>query len=318
MTNDKMLEMYRVMLLTRRFEEKLADLCQIEGKVPGMMILCTGQEAVAAGACLALEQGDVIIANHRSHGHLIAKGADPKLIMAEIFGKRTGYNKGKSGTLHIAVPEVDAHCTTTIVGGGIPIAVGTAFAHQYNNSRKVTVCFFGDGAADEGSFHESLNLAALWSLPVIFVCENNVYAGAQRMEEHTRIKDIAVRSVAYNVPGETVDGNDATAVYEAVARARERCLNGEGPVLIEAKTYRWRGHGEIDKQAYQPRDEISAWMQRCPVNKLEQDILQMGLLSQSAFVDMERDIGNIVEQAVRFAEESPWPDPGEALQDVYA
>ena len=175
---EKKIEILQSLLLARRFEEALTELCKVEGKIPGMMILCTGQEAVGAGVCAALAPEDVIITNHRSHSHLLSKGADPKLLMAEIFCKKTGYNKGKSGTLHLAVPEVNAPCTTTVVGGGPPIAVGRAFAQQYRKQKRVTVCFIGDGAANEGSFHEALNLASLWDLPVIFVCENNLYAGA--------------------------------------------------------------------------------------------------------------------------------------------
>lgn len=312
------LKMLKNMLLIRRFEEKLTELCKIERKIPGMMILCTGQEAVAAGTCAPLEEKDVIISNHRSHGHLIAKGAELRGIMAEIFGKRTGCNKGKSGTLHISVPEVNALCTTTVVGGGIPIAVGTAFASQYRGEKQITVCFFGNGAADEGSFHEALNMAALWDLPVIFVCENNVYSGAQRMEEHTRVKDIAVRAAAYGMAGEVVDGNDAAAIYEATLRARERCLSGGGPTLLECKTYRWRGHGEADHQVYQPREEINLWMNRCPCKKLQVALLQEGTLTARMMTQMEKEINEAVDDAVRFAEESPWPAPQEALEDVFA
>lgn len=315
--DQKKLMLYQNMLFIRRFEEKLTELCKIEGKLPGMVILCTGQEAVAAGVCGALEKEDVIISNHRSHGHLLAKGADANALMAEIFGKVTGCNKGKSGTLHIAAPEVNALCTTTVVGGGIPIAVGTAFAQQYKKSESVTVCFFGDGSADEGSFHESLNMAALWDLPVIFVCENNVYSGAQRMEEHTKVKDIATRAQGYGMPGVVVDGNDAEAVLKATEEARRRCLAGEGPTLIECKTYRWRGHGEADHQAYQPKDEIAMWMERCPIKKIEKELLSEGVITREDITALEDSITIIVEDAVRFAEESPLPDPLEALDDVY-
>ncbi len=315
--DQKKLMLYQNMLFIRRFEEKLTELCKIEGKLPGMVILCTGQEAVAAGVCGALEKEDVIISNHRSHGHLLAKGAEPGPVMAEIFGKKTGCNKGKSGTLHIAAPEVNALCTTTVVGGGIPIAVGTAFAQQYQKSGAVTVCFFGDGAADEGSFHESLNMAALWGLPVIFVCENNVYSGAQRMEEHTKAKDIALRAQGYGMPGVVVDGNDAAAVLSVVAEARRRCLDGGGPTLIECKTYRWRGHGEFDQQAYQPKDEIAMWMERCPIKKIENELLSEGVISREDITALDDSIAIIVEDAVRFAEESPLPDPLEALDDVF-
>ncbi|HOV85379.1 MAG TPA: thiamine pyrophosphate-dependent dehydrogenase E1 component subunit alpha [Syntrophobacteraceae bacterium] len=315
-TKEKKLEMLRSMLLTRRFEETLTELCKIEGKIPGMMILSTGQEAVGSGVCAALLPEDILISNHRSHSHLLAKGADPKALMAEIYGKRTGCNKGKSGTLHLAVPEVNALCTTTVVGGGLPIAVGTAFSQQYRKEKTVTACIFGDGAADEGSFHEALNLASLWSLPVIFVCENNLYAGAQRYEEHTRVNNIAERASAYAMPGETADGNDAPAVYEATRRARERAVSGEGPTLIECKTYRCRGHGESDHQHYQPKDEIAAWQAKCPIPRLRDEVLDRGWMTRQELEDLESRVREIVAEAVRFAEESPYPDPLDALEDV--
>ncbi len=315
-SKEKQVEMLRSMLLSRRFEEELTELCRIQGKIPGMMILCTGQEAVGSGVCAALAPEDVIISNHRSHNHLLAKGADPRALMAEIYGKRTGCNKGKSGTLHLAVPEVNAPCTTTVVGGGLPIAVGVAFAQQYRQEEAVTVCLFGDGAADEGSFHEALNLASLWSLPVIFVCENNLYAGAQRYEEHTKVQDMADRAVAYAMPGEVVDGNDVLAVFEATRRARDRALAGGGPSLIECKTYRCRGHGESDPQHYQPRDEIAAWQEKCPIPRLRDETLGRGLITAEELRKMEAEINAIVEDAVRFAEESPYPAPEEALEDV--
>ncbi len=317
MDNQEKKKLLRMMLLIRRFEEKLVALSKDPQKIGGMMIVCTGQEAAAAGSGAALLPEDVIITNHRSHGHLLAKGAEPDLIMAEIFGRRTGYNKGKSGTLHIAAPEVNALCTTTVVGGGIPIAMGTAFAAQYQQKDYVTVCYFGNGSSDEGSFHEALNMAALWNLPVIFLCENNVYAGAQRMEEHTKVQNIADRAIAYGMRGEIVDGNDALAVYEAVQRAREECLSGAGPVLIECKTYRWGGHGTADEQLYQPQDEIASWKEKCPINKLKADLLQTGALTELDYQQMETEIEQIVDQAVQFAETSPWPDPAEALEDVY-
>lgn len=315
-TREKKIEMLRSMLLTRRFEESLTELCKTEGKIPGMVILCTGQEAVGSGVCAALLPEDVIISNHRSHGHLLAKGADPKALMAEIYGKSTGCNKGKSGTLHLAVPEVNALCTTTVVGGGLPIAVGVAFSQQYKKKNTVTICLFGDGAANEGSFHEALNLASLWSLPVVFVCENNHYAGAQRYEEHTRVKNIADRAVAYDMPGVVVDGNNATAVYEATRMARERAVSGEGPTLIECKTYRWRGHGESDPQHYQPREEIAAWRQKCPILGLRNEVLSQGWITSEELREMEEKIREVVTDAVRFAEESPYPDPEDALEDV--
>jgi pyruvate dehydrogenase E1 component alpha subunit len=318
MEHQEQKNLLRMMLLIRRFEERLIELSKDPGNFGGMMIVCTGQEAIAAGTGAALLPEDVIITNHRSHGHLLAKGAEPDLIMAEIFGRRTGYNKGKSGTLHIAAPEVNALCTTTVVGGGIPIAAGVAFAAQYTGQSYVTVCFFGDGASDEGSFHEALNMASLWNLPVIFVCENNVYAGAQRLEEHAKVKDIADRAGAYAMRSQIVDGNDALAVHEAVKKAREDCLSGSGPVLIECKTYRWGGHGTSDHQLYQPQDEIAAWKARCPIEKLKASLLRTGALTEDACQRLESEVGQIVEQAVRFAQTSPWPEPAEALEDVFA
>jgi acetoin:2,6-dichlorophenolindophenol oxidoreductase subunit alpha len=316
-SNEKKIEILRSLLLSRRFEEALTELCKIQGKIPGMMILCTGQEAVGAGVCAALEPEDVIISNHRSHSHLLAKGADPKALMAEIFGKKTGCNKGKSGTLHLAVPEVNAPCTTTVVGGGPPIAAGRAFAQQYRQEKNVTVCFIGDGATNEGSFHEALNLASLWELPVIFVCENNLYAGAQRYEEHTKVKNIADRAAGYAMPGLIVDGNDALEVYKAAQEARKRAVDGGGPTLIEYKTYRWRGHGEADLQLYQSRKEIEAWQATCPIPKLRGEMLTQGLISADELREMESGIDASVQEAIRFAEESPYPEPSEALEDVF-
>lgn len=316
-SRNKQLEMLWTMILSRKFSDVLMELCKIEGKIPGMMILSTGQEAVGSGVCAALGPEDVIITNHRSHNHLLAKGADPKELMAEIYCKKTGCNKGKSGTLHLAVPEVNAPCTTTVVGGTLPIAVGRAFAQQYRNEKAVTVCFFGDGAADEGSFHEALNLASLWQLPVIFLCENNLYAGAQRYEEHTRVKDMAERARAYDMPGIIVDGNDAQAVYTATMEARQRALEGQGPTLIECKTYRCRGHGETDPQHYQPREEIKAWQEKCPIPRLADLLIKSGIITSAQLQEMESKAGDVVAEAVRFAEDSPYPQPIEALEDVY-
>lgn len=311
-------EMMRSMLLARQFADRLSALYRQPGKIHGMLILATGQEAVGAGVCAALTEADVILGNHRSHHHLLARGADPNALMAEIFGKRTGCNKGKSGTLHLAVPEVNALCTTTVVGGGLPIAVGLGFAQHYDKRDAVTVCFFGDGACAEGSFHESLNLAALWRLPVIFVCENNRYAAAQSYAEHSPVPSLAVRADGYGMVGESVDGNDALAVFAATERARARALRGEGPSLIECLTYRWGGHGESDRQLYQPADEIAAWKRKCPVERLAQALVAAGELSADALARMRDEVAARVEAAVRFAEDSPYPAPEEALDDVWA
>ena len=236
--------------------------------------------------------------------------------MAEIYGKRTGCNKGKSGTLHLAVPEVNAPCTTTVVGGGLPIAVGVAFAQKYQKENSVTVCFFGDGAADEGSFHEALNLASLWELPVVFVCENNVYAGAQRFEEHTRVKDLADRAGAYAMPGEVVDGNDAVAVYEAIHERPGACPGGHGPDPHRVQDLSLPGAWRSDHQHYQPKEEIAAWKERCPLPRLSGEMLAQGLITPQETGSSAGEVDRIVEEAVRFAEESPYPEPEEALEDV--
>jgi pyruvate dehydrogenase E1 component alpha subunit len=316
-SDKKKKEMLRTMILSRKFSDSLVELFKIEGKIPGMMILSTGQEAVGSGVCAALAPDDVIITNHRSHHHLLAKGADPKAIMAEIYCRKTGCNKGKSGTLHLAMPEINAPCTSTVVGASLPIAVGRAFAQQYRKEKAVTICFFGDGAADEGSFHEALNLAALWQLPVIFVCENNVYAGAQRYEEHTRVKHIAERAKSYGMPGTIADGNDALAVYTATLEARHRAITGQGPTLMECKTYRLRGHGESDPQHYQPKDEIKAWEAKNPISRLKNTLMESGIVTDEQFRDMESRAEKTVSEAVRFAEQSPFPEPCEALEDLY-
>jgi len=309
--------MYEAMLLIRRFEEKLIALSEEQGKLIGMQILAYGQEAVAVGMVKALEADDVMVSNHRSHGHLLAKGADPKHLMAEIMGKATGVNKGKSGTLHMAVPEVNALMTTTIVGGGPPLAVGAAFAQEYRGTSNITVVFFGDGAAAEGSVHEAMNLASLWKLPVLFVCENNCWAGAQCLSEHCCLTDITSRAVGYGMPGESVDGNDVEKVFTLAEEMVSRCRSGEGPAFIEAKTYRMRGHGEHDHQHYVDKKELEAWAQLCPVRCLRERMLAEGLVTEDALQVMEAQIEARVEEAVQFASDSPYPLPEEALQDLW-
>lgn len=317
--NEMLKDMLRTMLLIRHFEEKLTELSAVKGEFPGLALLCTGQEAAAVGACAALRRDDVIISNHRSHGHLLAKGADPNALMAEIYGKRTGYCKGKSGTLHIAAPEIGAPCTTTVVGGGIPIAVGCAFSAQYRGTDQVTLCFFGDGAANEGSFHEAVNLASVWTLPVVFLCENNCYAAAQHLRDQFKIDNISSRAAGYGIPGTSVDGNDVEAVYLAVSTSVERAREGQGPSLIEARTYRWRGHFEaMDHQLYQPEDEREAWRRKCPIARLKRQLLDERALTEEEFSGMEAWAKGKVEAAVEFARNSPTPEPHEALEDVYA
>lgn len=309
--------MYEEMVLIRKFEEKLIELSQEKDRLVGMQILANGQEAVAVGIVKALKPDDVIVSNHRSHGHLLAKGSDPKYLMAEIMGKATGVNKGKSGTLHMAVPEVNALMTTTIVGGGPPLAVGAAFAQQYRGESTITVVFFGDGAAAEGSVHEAMNLSSLWKLPVLFVCENNCWAGAQSLSEHCAAGNIAARAVGYGMQGELVDGNDVAKVYTLAKKMVMGCRNGQGPALIEAKTYRMRGHGEHDNQYYVDKKELEAWSRLCPIKRLRNNILEEGLISEAQLQTIDRQIEARVDEAAKFGIESPYPLAEKALEDVW-
>ena len=305
------------MVLIRRFEEKIINLCQKEGCLPGMQILAVGQEAVAAGIVASLEPNDVIVSNHRSHGHLLARGANPDTLMAEIMGKASGVGHGKAGTLHLSVPEINALMTSTVVGAGPPMAVGAALAQQYCATGGVTVVFFGDGAAAEGSVHEAMNLASLWKLPLLFVCENNCWAGAQKPSQHCSTQDISKRGEAYDMPGVKVDGNDVEQVYDLARRMIAHCRSGQGPALIEAKTYRMRGHGEKDRQHYVDKSEIEYWAKLCPVARYRQKLLSGGVISETQLLKMERQAIERVEAAVAFAEKSAYPPPESALSDVW-
>jgi TPP-dependent pyruvate/acetoin dehydrogenase alpha subunit len=269
------------------------------------------------GIVEALEPGDILVSNHRSHGHLLARGADPDRLMAEIMAKATGVNKGKAGTLHITVPEIGAILMSTVVGAGPPLAVGAAFAQHYRDLPDVTVVFFGDGAAAEGSVHEAMNLAALWRLPILFVCENNAWAGAQKLDRHSSIVDLAGRAAAYGMPGESVDGNDVEKVYALAVDMVGRCRGGRGPALIEAKTYRMRGHGERDHQHYVDRHELEHWSRQCPVARQRERLLSEGLVSSDELERMDREVAARIDKAVRFGEESDYPAPEAALEDLW-
>jgi len=309
--------MYRKMVLIRKFEEKLVEFAQVEGRLVGMQILANGQEAVAVGIIEALRPADVIVSNHRSHGHLLARGVDAQRLMAEIMGKAAGVNKGKAGTLHLAAPEVNALMTTTVVGAGPPMAVGAAFAQQYRNAPNLTVSFFGDGAAAEGSVHEAMNLAALWKLPILFVCENNCWAGAQGLKEHCPVDNLSQRAGAYGIPGQYVDGNDVEALYRATAKMAAACRQGKGPGFIEARTYRMRGHGEGDHQHYVDKKELEMWSRLCPIKRLKDRLLADGLITEAQILAIDSEMETTVADAVQFADNSPYPLPEEALEDVW-
>jgi len=313
---EKLLWMYTNMLKIRRFEEKVGELFAA-GKIPGFVHLYIGEEAVATGVCAHLRKDDYITSTHRGHGHLISKGGDLKLMMAELFGKRTGYCKGKGGSMHIADVDLGILGANGIVGGGPPIATGAALAAKYKGTDQVAVCFLGDGASNQGTFHEGVNMASIWKLPVIFVVENNMYGISLSQTRSMRVQDIADRAAAYDIPGFVVDGNDVIAVYEAAGEAIQRARAGEGPALIECKTYRYRGHFEGDPMIYRTREEEEMWKAKDPIPRFEAKLMEMGVLSEAQAREINERIIAQVEEAVRFAEESPWPAPEEVLEDVY-
>ena len=255
---------YRTIALIRAFETRVAELYR-DGEIPGFVHTSLGQEGVAAGVCAALEPDDYLTTTHRGHGHVLAKGADVERMMAELFGKSTGLGRGKGGSMHVADPAIGILGANAIVGAGMPLAVGAALASKLLKQGRVAVSFFGEGAVNQGSFHESLNLAAIWDLPVLFLCENNVYAEFSDSRRMTRVPSVVERCAAYGVAAELVDGNDVEAVFAVASTAVRRCREGDGPVLIEAETYRWHGHYEGDAQPYKPEDEAAGWNDRDPL-----------------------------------------------------
>lgn len=316
---EKLAEIYRKMLEIRRFEETLSTLWA-EGFVPGLIHLYVGEEAVAVGACANLRREDYITSTHRGHGHCIAKGGDLKRMMAELFGKRTGYCKGKGGSMHICVPEIGVVGCSGIAGGGIPIATGVGLSIQCRETDQVCVCFFGDGSSNTGAFHEGINLAALWKLPVIFLCENNLYAISVPVSKSVPTKNVADRAAAYGIPGVVVDGMDVIAVYEAVREAAERARRGGGPTLIECKTYRFRGHFEGDPKRgaiYRSEEEIQEWEKRDPIKNLREKMVGEKILTEKEIDAIEKSVERAVEEAVNFAKESPFPSPEEATEDLF-
>jgi pyruvate dehydrogenase E1 component alpha subunit len=317
LTEDKLIQMYTTMVRIREFETKV-EAFFAAGKIPGFVHLYIGEEAVATGTCAVLTDKDYITSTHRGHGHLIAKGGDLKRMMAELFGKKTGYCKGKGGSMHIADVDLGILGANGIVGGGGPIANGAALAAQYRGTDQVAVCFFGDGASNQGTTQEAMNLASAWKLPVVFVNENNGYGISCPTCKSMAVADIADRAAAYDMPGVVVDGNDVVAVYEAVAEAVDRARRGDGPSLIECKTYRWRGHFEGDACTYRDEAEVQSWMAKDPIKRLREKLLEQGILTEEKDREIRDAIARELEAAVAFAEESPLPAPEEVLEDVYA
>jgi acetoin:2,6-dichlorophenolindophenol oxidoreductase subunit alpha len=314
---QKLAEMLGKMVEIRFFEEKVFELYG-QNLVPGTIHLYAGEEAVAVGVCSVLEKTDYLTSTHRGHGHCIAKGADLSRTMAEILGKQTGYCKGKGGSMHIADFAIGMLGATAVVGAGLPIAVGAGLSAKLRGTKQVVACFFGEGASNQGTFHESLNIASVWGLPVVFVCENNLYAMGTRQSRVMNIENIADRASAYGFPGMMVDGNDVVAVYEASAIAVERARRCEGPTLIECKTYRRRGHSRVDPAKYRPKDEVQEWLGKDPIKLFKERLIQGNIFSEGEIVSVEKEVETRIEEAVRFALDSPFPMPQEALQDVYA
>lgn len=304
------------MLRIRKFETKAMNLFA-EGSIPGFVHLYIGEEAVATGACANLREDDYITSTHRGHGHIVAKGGDLKYMMAELFGKETGYCKGKGGSMHIADASKGILGANGIVGAGQNIAIGAGLSAQYRGTEQVCICFFGDGSTNQGTFHESLNLASIWKLPVVFVCENNLYGISMSQHKHQAIQDVADRAIGYNIPGVAVDGNDVFAVYEAAKEAVKRARLGQGPTLIECKTYRHRGHFEGDPALYKPTEEEEEWLAKDPIPRMEKFLLDNNILPEDGIEKVNKEIDKEIDEAVEFAENSPEPLPESAVEDIY-
>jgi pyruvate dehydrogenase E1 component alpha subunit len=314
-----LLDLYRKMLLIRRFEEKIVDVYPAQDmKTP--VHLYIGEEAIAAGVCSHLTKEDYLFTTHRSHGHCLAKGVEPKFLYAEFYGRSTGCCKGKGGSMHPAFPQFGILGTSAIVGGGIPLAVGTALASKMRRDGKISVTFFGDGAVDEGTFHESLNFAALKQLPVVFVCENNFYATSSHQATRHSEPNIAKKAEGYGIPGIQLDGNNVLDVYAAAGEAVRRVRSGSGPTLLECRTYRWKGHvgpGTDYQQGIRPQQELEQWMEKCPIKAYEKFLEENQLCSEELRRNMRDKIDTALEDAWRFAKASPSPEPEDLFEDVY-
>jgi pyruvate dehydrogenase E1 component alpha subunit len=311
-----LLEIYRKMVAVRVFEETAADLF-LKGQLPGFLHSYIGEEAVAVGVCVHLTPQDMITSTHRGHGHAVAKGARLDMMMAELFAKKTGYCHGKGGSMHIADLDLGILGANGIVGAGVPIATGAALAQKMRGSDRVTVAFFGDGGSNTGAFHEGVNMAAVWNLPVVFVCENNQYAESTPRGVHQKVKDIAQRAMAYDIPGVVADGMDAFDVYQKAGEAIERARTGGGPSLVEAKTYRFMGHYVGDPQTYRTKEEVEQWKRRDPIAMFRTRVVEAGQVTAAELDAIDAELKREMEAAVEFARQSPEPEEEAALQDIF-
>ena len=316
MDKDLMLSLYRDMVRIRRFEEEAAR-SYSRGKMGGFLHLYIGQEAVAVGAMSAIEPTDYIVATYREHGHYLARVGDMKAAMAELFGKATGCAKGRGGSMHYFDVDKRFMGGHAIVGGHVPIAAGIAFASKYRGEQDVTLCFFGEGTANMGAFHEGMSLAALWKLPVVFICENNLYSMGTPLYRTLAVEDVAVRAKGYPMQQEIVNGDDVLEVREVVRRAAKRAREESLPILVEAKTYRFRGHSMSDPAKYRTKEEVNEWKQRDPIFLLEQRVYDLGIANKAQLKAIDDEAKQEVAEAVTFAEESPQPDPSELYDNVY-
>ena len=322
MGEDKelLMRMLRRMMLIRRFDETVMELVQ-RGELVGAAHTYIGQEAVAVGACASLRDEDYITGNHRSHGHPIAKGGDVRRAMAELLGKSTGYCKGKGGSMHLADFSIGILGESGIVASALPVAVGAALGTKMQGRDRVVVSFFGDGASNQGACHEAMNLASIWKLPVIFLCENNQYAVTTHFSDVVAVENISDRATAYNMPGVLVDGQDVMAVYEATREAVSRARGGGGPALIEGLTYRYEEHsegmGRILREPYRSEEEVERWRERDPIELHKQRLLEQGLATQEEVSEVQEQVAAAVEEALEFARESPYPDESDLFTDMY-
>lgn len=307
---------YESMLLMRKFEEKAGQLYG-QQKIKGFCHLYIGQEACAAGSVSALQKGDKYITAYRDHAHPLALGTSPNAIMAELYGKATGVSKGKGGSMHMFDKEVGFVGGHGIVGGQVPLGAGLAFAEKYNKTGNLCICYMGDGAVRQGAFHEALNMAMLWKLPVIFVIENNGYAMGTSVKRTSNVTDLYTLGEAFDMPSEPVDGMNVEDVHRAVARAAERARAGEGPTLLEFRTYRYKGHSMSDPQKYRTKDEVEGYKQRDPVEVIRKKVLDKKFATEKEIEAIDQKVAAQVEESVKFAEESPYPEPSEAFTEVY-
>lgn len=318
-SNETLLDLHRRMVRIRHFEETAGKMME-DGKIPGALHLYVGEEAVAAGVMVHLSNEDQITSTHRGHGHLIAKGGEFDRMFAELYGRATGYCKGKGGSMHISNMDLGMLGANGIVGGGPPIAVGAAFSNKYRKTNNVACCFFGDGASNEGSFHEAANMASLYKLPTIFVCENNGYGEYTAQANHQAIVDVADRAPGYGMPGVVVDGMDAVAVYEAAGEAIARARAGDGPTLLECKTYRYFDHVGVRGMGltYRTDEEVEEWKKKDPIDQFEARLAEQEVLSADEAQAVHDEVTSEIDAAIQFAEESPYPEADSILEDVYA